>query len=64
MEQNPELRRLFHDLESKTTSLKSGAKLLRECPPEERKELLALMIESANALLKCLYGFEESLDGK
>ena len=54
MTEDPDLRRLYHDLAAKCAGLKSAVPILRDSPPEERKEILALMTESANALLKCL----------
>ena len=54
MTEDPDLRKLYHDLASKCASLKSAVQILRDCPPEERKELLSLMIEAANTILKCL----------
>jgi hypothetical protein len=61
MTEDPELRKLYHDLDSKCAGIKSAAKLLRDCPPEERAEMLSLMKEGANALLKCLSDLEKRL---
>jgi len=54
MTEAPDLRRLYHDLASKCASLKSAVQILRDSPPEEKKELLSLMTEAANAIVKCL----------
>ena len=54
MTEDPDLIKLYHDLASKCASLKSAVKILRDCPPGERKEMLALMIETANTILKSL----------
>lgn len=59
-----EANKLYHDLESKCSSLKSAVKLLRECPPEEKDEILALMNEAARDILKFLSELEEINSGK
>jgi hypothetical protein len=47
MEESPESRELMHDLESKTASLSSAAKLLKGKTPQQKQAMIALMIESA-----------------
>ncbi len=61
MTEDPNLRKIYHDLDSKCASLKSAVKVLRECPPEEKREMLSLMTEGATALLKCLSDLEKNL---
>lgn len=48
------LKKLVHDVNSKCASLKGAAALLKDAPPEERKELLRLMAEQAQALARAL----------
>ena len=59
MELKPEARKLLHDLESKTASLKSAVKLLRDCAPKERKEMLSLMKTAASEIGECLAELEK-----
>ena len=54
--------KLYHDLDSKSTSLKNAVKLLRECPPEQKGEMIALMREAAQDIQKYLAELEKSLD--
>ncbi len=58
MEPSPEMRKLLHDIDSKTSSIKSAAKLLRECEPQERKEMLTLMKAATQELMSCLLELE------
>lgn len=60
MESKPEIKKLLHDIESKTAGLKSAAKLLKECSPKEKKELLILMQQSAKDILACLIELEKA----
>jgi hypothetical protein len=62
MTEDQNLRKLYHDLDSKCASLKSAVKLLRECPTEEKREMLALMTDGANSLLKCLSDLKKRLE--
>lgn len=48
------LKKLVHDVNSKCASLKGAAALLKDAPPEERKELLRLMAEQAASLAQVL----------
>lgn len=48
------LKKLVHDVNSKCSSLKGAAALLKDAPPEERKELLRLMAEQAKGLAAAL----------
>lgn len=48
------LKKLVHDVNSKCASLKGAAALLKDAPPEERKELLRLMAEQARSLVQAL----------
>lgn len=48
------LRKLVHDVNSKCSSLKGAAALLKDAPPAERAELLRLMAEQAKALAQVL----------
>lgn len=59
MEPSPEMRKLLHDIDSKTSSIKSAAKLLRECEPQERKEMLTLMKAATQELADCITGLEK-----
>ena len=52
--------KLTHDIESKCASLKSAAKILKDCAPEEKKELLALMKESAQELVRITAELEKT----
>ena len=56
----PDARKLLHDLESKSASLKSAAKLLRDCPPAERREMLSLMRNAALEIVTCLNEMEKT----
>ena len=60
MELNSDTRKLLHDLESKSASLKSAAKLLRDCPPAERREMLSLMRNAALEIVTCLNEMEKT----
>jgi len=62
MEVKIEAGKLLHDLESKTASLKGAVKLLRECQPDERREMLTLMKTAAQEISSCLTELEK-LDG-
>ena len=55
----PEVRKLLHDLESKTASLKSAVKLLRDCDSDERREMLSLMQTAAREISECLAEIEK-----
>jgi nitrogen-specific signal transduction histidine kinase len=54
MAARPELSRLLHDVQSKTASLKSAAQLLKDCPPNQAREMLDLMTKEARELLRCM----------
>ncbi|MBI4657061.1 MAG: hypothetical protein HY746_10005 [Elusimicrobia bacterium] len=62
MESKSETRELLHDIESKTAGLRSAAKILRECPPKEKKELICLMKQSAQDILKYLTNLEKEIN--
>lgn len=51
------LRKLVHDVNSKCSSLKSAAALLKDAAPAEREELLRLMAEQAKSLAKAFAPF-------
>lgn len=53
--------KLYHDIESKTASLKSAAKLLRECPADQKRELITLMRQAAQDIQKHLSELEKGL---
>lgn len=61
MSEDQDLRKLYHDLDSKCASLKGAVKLLRECQPEEKKEMIDLMTDCANSLVKCLSDLKQRL---
>lgn len=48
------LKKLVHDVNSKCSSLKGAAALLKDAPPAERAELLKLMAEQARSLAEAL----------
>jgi hypothetical protein len=48
------LGKLVHDVNSKCSSLKSAAALLKNASDEERKEFLTLMRDQAKSLLAAL----------
>ena len=48
------LKKLVHDVNSKCTSLKGAAALLKDAPPAERAELLRLMADQARSLSDAL----------
>lgn len=48
------LKKLVHDVNSKCSSLKGAAALLKDAAPAERAELLKLMAEQAKALALAL----------
>ena len=45
---------LLHEVNSKCSSLKSAAALLKKSPPAEKAELLALMVQQAQELAQYL----------
>ena len=55
------LETLIHDVNSQGASLISAAPLLRDSSPEEKAELLTLMIQQAESLAKKLAAFKLSL---
>ncbi|MBI4668194.1 MAG: HAMP domain-containing histidine kinase [Elusimicrobia bacterium] len=50
----PGLSRLIHNVNSKCASLKGGAELLADSPPEEAREILELMAQQAETLLEAI----------
>ena len=56
----PETGKLLHDIQSKVAGLKSAAELLRECSPDERKELLELMKTASLEITGCLEALGKS----
>ena len=62
MESRPELRRLLHDVQSKTASLKSAAGLLKDSPPAQAREMLELMTKETRDILRCLYELRKGID--
>jgi len=54
MTQQNDLDKIFHDLESKCSSLKSAIALLRKCSPKDSKEMLSLMIKESQEITECL----------
>ena len=55
MECRPEVRRLLHDVQAKSASLKSASELLKDSPDAETLEMLDLMTREARDILKCLH---------
>ena len=52
---------IYHELESKTASLKSAVRLLRECPPQEKREMLTLMQEATQEIQRYLAELEKDI---
>lgn len=62
MDSRPKLRRLLHDVQGKCTSLKSASLLLKDCPPEKARAMVALMTQEARDILKCLGELDKGID--
>ena len=60
MDKKEQLSRIIHDIDSRCSSIKSAAKLYRDCTPEEQREMLALMKEAAENLLKSVEALSNS----
>ena len=56
MNEDSEVARLLHDVQSKCSSLKSAAKLLKDASPEEAREMVALMRPAAEAVSRAVDG--------
>lgn len=54
MSDSERLEKLIHDVRSKCASLRDAAGLLRDAAPDERKELLRLMLDQARAVVAVL----------
>lgn len=54
------LESLIHDVNSKCSSLKSAAAMLRKATETEKRELLTLMAQEARALALCLADAEQN----
>ncbi|MBI4668008.1 MAG: HAMP domain-containing histidine kinase [Elusimicrobia bacterium] len=52
------LEQLIHDVNSKCASLKSAVQLLRNASDDERRELLELMAQQAEALVKIIVEYK------
>ncbi len=50
------------DVQSKCASLKSAATLLKDCPPEQAREMLALMTEEARDIVRCVFKLRKEYD--
>lgn len=61
MDSGPESRKLLHDLQSKCASLKSASQMLKDCPPEQAREMTSLMIQEARDILRCLFDLRKEL---
>ena len=61
MEPRPKPSNLLHDIQSKCASLKSAAQLLKDCPPEQTREMLALMTDETREILRCLHDMQREL---
>lgn len=59
MSEDSELNRLLHDIQSKCSSLKSAAKLLKDASPEEAREMVALMQPAAEAVSRAVEGLDK-----
>jgi len=62
MGDRPELRGLLHDLQSKSASLGSAARLLKGDPSSAR-EMLPLMIQETKEILLCLREYRKRIAG-
>ena len=58
------LERLIHDVNSKCSSLRDAAPLLRDAAPAEARELLKLMTAQAHSLAEALEKFERPEPGR
>ncbi|MBI4055692.1 MAG: HAMP domain-containing histidine kinase [Elusimicrobia bacterium] len=54
------LENLIHDLNSKCSSLKGAAVLLREASEQEQRDLLVLIKKQAESLLEAITVFENT----
>lgn len=63
MDDRPELRKLLHDLQSKSASLKSAAQMLKDCPSEQVREMLALMEQETRDILQCILDLQKGTSG-
>jgi hypothetical protein len=61
MECRPEVRRLLHDVQAKSASLKSASELLKDSPDGETLEMLDLMTKEARDILKCLHALRKGI---
>ena len=61
MSQPDNLSRLLHDIKGKCASIKGAAELFRDCSAEEKREMLALMRDAANTIVKSMSELEKSL---
>ncbi|MFA6093652.1 MAG: hypothetical protein WCU88_08855 [Elusimicrobiota bacterium] len=43
---------LRHDIKAKSLSLRSAADLIKDCPTEEKRQIIALMSEAAEDLTR------------
>ena len=58
------LETLIHDVNSKCSSLKGAAALLRTASPEEGREMLGLMGQQAESLAKVIADFQKAASRK
>lgn len=56
------LEDIVHEVNSKASSLKGGADLLRKATPAHRDELLRVMAQHTEGLARFLNGFRENGD--
>ena len=61
MECRPEVRRLLHDVQAKSASLKSASELLKDSPDGETLEMLDLMTKEARDILRCLLELKKKI---
>ncbi|MBI4668721.1 MAG: hypothetical protein HY747_05985 [Elusimicrobia bacterium] len=59
--QTDSLSRLIHNINSKCASLKGGAELLPNSPPEEVREILELMTQNVKSLAKAIAEYSNRL---
>ncbi len=53
-----DMDKIYHDLKSKSGNIRSAADLLRNCPSEKKREIIALMREAAQGIIKLLAELE------
>jgi len=63
MDQASRWDELRHDIKAKSVSLQTAVGLLRDSPPSECREIVALMAEAARDIARYVGELEKELDG-